>query len=228
MFFVDRVPGLAGYLRLSLVHKCHCLHSETGRNRREDQGRDTGDNEWWRLGSPLRGHPWGLQPSGPRMASNDSYHPLKTKLVPLWRWFNFLKLKLIPECKNYILWNISALEKYAPKHSFVKIRWRYVPQRSRVICHHCGLEMLAHIPNKEQTVLDLALHLSGHWSPWLPALMLDHSSLWTLPSYRKRSGQALGIQSEWGKRDYVSKEGQDHGGEIYRDSWPKIVGTHEL
>lgn len=172
------------------------------------------------------------------MASNGSYHLLKTKLIPLWRWLNFLKLKLTPECKNYLLMIYKCFGKVCSKASTCQDQvrgtlWRYVLQRSRVVCHHHSLEMLAHIPNKKQTVLDLALHLSGHWNPWLPAMMLDHSSLWTLPPYCKRQamsapGRAPGIQLERGKRDYVSKEGQAHGREIYRDCWPKLMGTYEL
>lgn len=41
-------------------------------------------------------------------------------------------------------------------------------------------------------------------------------------------GWAPGTQSEQGKTDYVSKDGQEHGWEIYRDDWTKLVGTYEL
>lgn len=30
------------------------------------------------------------------------------------------------------------------------------------------------------------------------------------------------------RRDYMSKVVQDHDGEIYRDNWTKLVGTHKL
>ena len=40
--------------------------------------------------------------------------------------------------------------------------------------------------------------------------------------------QAPGIQLKRGRREYMGKGGQDHDGEIYRDSWTKLVETQEL
>lgn len=41
-------------------------------------------------------------------------------------------------------------------------------------------------------------------------------------------GQALGILSKRGQREYVSKGGRDHEEEVYRDNWAKFIGTREF
>lgn len=77
---------------------------------------------------------------------------------------------------------MSALKKNTPKHLLAKVRWgepfadMYPKEVEPFITTTDCLEILVPTPNKKQTGLDLALQLSRHWKPWLPASMLDHSS----------------------------------------------------
>lgn len=45
--------------------------------------------------------------------------------------------------------------------------------------------------------------------------------------YSHAPGQALGIQLKRGRKEYMNKEGHNHGREIYRHNWTKIMETHE-
>ena len=46
--------------------------------------------------------------------------------------------------------------------------------------------------------------------------------------HKQTPGRALEIQLKKGRKEYMSKGGEDHDGEIYRDFWTKLMETHEL